>query len=135
MNDIHELLKFNSIVSFNVYAPTVLGSTYQDVKVKAMLDVGSASMLIDPVALHTNIYPSLPEGTEDDPSGYQYVKVEHPNGSVSVIGLPWIDPDTIKVSGKGTLTVTIADIEPQDRDVVLRALASNGFTPQKVKYE
>lgn len=135
MSEVYGYLQFNNVITFNVHAPNVLGSVYQDVKVLALLDVATAADQIDPYSLHANVYPSLPPGVEDDPTSYQYVKVQHPNGTNSIIGIPWIDFSTITLSGKGKLTIVINDVNPDDKHAIMRALASNGYTPHKVYFE
>lgn len=136
MKNIYEHLGFKNIVTFNVHAPKLLGSNYADVEVMGLLDVDSAKTFIDPYAMHVNVYPSLPEGTvEDDPASYQYVKVKHPNGTYSVLGVPWIDANTIETSERGTLTLTLNNIHVSDKDTIIRALSSNGFKVDTIDFQ
>ncbi len=119
-------LTIGSTVSFDVYPAAIIGSSFDDVKVLAILDMDTASFWIDPLALHINVKPSLPDGVPDDPQDYQYLKLKHPNGNVEVIGVPWIREDTISHSQAGTLVITVDDVGPEDRDTIVRALSANG---------
>ncbi len=126
-------LTIGSTVSFDVYPAAIIGSSFDDVKVLAILDMDTASFWIDPLALHINVKPSLPDGVPDDPQDYQYLKLKHPNGNVEVIGVPWIREDTISHSQAGTLVITVDDVGPEDRDTIVRALSANGYRAASVK--
>lgn len=134
MANTSSLLQFGSIVNFSTYPSNIIGAQYTEVKVLGLLDKQTANLWIDADTLHPNVYPTLPPGTPDDPDAYQYVKLIHTNGSISVIGLPWIIADTIEVSTKGHLTIEFSDASPGDREVIIRALAANGYQPSKIKH-
>lgn len=129
---IHDFLTFGNILSFEVYPAAVIGTRFDDVKVMGVFDSETARIWIDPEAMHANVYPTLPDGTSDDASQYQYVKLKHLNGNVSILGLPWIREDTIQISEKGTLTLKVEDVGPADRDRIIKALAANGYKPSTV---
>ena len=130
---VYDHLNFGNIVSFDVYPATIIGARFKDVKVLGVFDKDTAAVLgIDPDAQHINVYPTLPDGVPDDPGEYEYVKVKHPNGSTSVLGVPWIREDTIMVSQRGTLTIVIADVTPQDKDRIVTAINANGYRVDKL---
>lgn len=126
-------LTIGSTVSFDVYPAAIIGSSFDDVKVLAILDMDTAGFWIDPIALHINVKPSLPDGVPDDPQDYQYLKLKHPNGNIEVIGVPWIREDTISHSQSGTLVITVDNVGPEDRDTIVRALSANGYRAASVK--
>lgn len=131
---VHDYLQFGNTLTFEVYPSTIIGSRFEDVKVMGTFDIDTARYHgIDPVAMHNNVYPFLPETTENDPSRYQYVKLKHPNGSISVIGVPWINQDTIQISQRGTLKLTIEDVGVVERERVVQALSAIGLVPSKVE--
>lgn len=131
-NTIYDYLTFGNILSFEVYPAAVIGTHFDDVKVMGVFDSDTARMWIDPEALHVNVYPTLPAGTPDDPEQYQFVKLKHLNGNISIIGVPWIREDTIQISQKGTFTFKVEDVGPVDRDRIIKALAANGYRPTSV---
>jgi len=129
---IEDYLVFGNVISFDVYPATIIGSRFVDVKVLALLDKETANLWIDAEAMHANVYPTLPAGVPDDPSQYQYVKFKHTNGTVSILGIPWINPDSITLSQRGTLTITVNDVGTVDKDRIIRALAANGYRIAKL---
>jgi hypothetical protein len=132
MAGIYDYLVFGNVISFDVYPATIIGAHFSDAKVLGLLDKDTANLWIDADAMHVNVYPSLPAGTPDDPDQYQYVKLRHLNGTVSIIGIPWINADTLEISQRGTLTITVSDASPLDKDRIIRALAANGYRAAKV---
>lgn len=117
----------NKIVSFSVYPVAVLGATFEKVKVKAILDAESTFQWIDPVSLHANVYPTLPPGTPNKYDGYLYAKIELQNGTITCIGLPWIDEGSIVVHTNTTIQVVISDVEATDFVKIRDLLLLNGF--------
>lgn len=129
---IHDYLVFGNTLSFEVYPAAVLGARFDNVKVMGVFDKDTARMWIDPDAMHVNVYPTLPESTPDDPSQYQFVKLKHSNGHITILGVPWIREDTIEISQRGTLTLSVKDVGPVDKDRIVRALAANGYQVDKL---
>lgn len=132
---IYDKLEFNSTVSFDVYPSSIIGAQFRDVKVTGFLDRDTAAFWIDPESMHINVYPTLPSGVPDDPSQYTYVKLKHPNGNISVIGLPWIREDTIQTTERGRLKIEVEDVGPRDQETIRKALAANGYRAAKVTLE
>ena len=124
---IYDYLTFGNTITFDVYPATIIGARFSDVKVMGLLDKETADMWIDADAMHVNIYPTLPAGVPDDPHQYQYVKLKHLNGNISIVGVPWIREDTLQISQRGTLTITVADVGPVDKDRIIKALSANGY--------
>ena len=129
---IYHYLQFGNVISFDVYPSAILGTEFKDVQVLATLDKDTAMLWIDADSMHINVFPTLPPGVPDDPNQYQYVKLRHTNGNVSVIGIPWIRAQTVEVSTRGTLTILVENATPEDRERVVRALSANGYRAAKV---
>ena len=132
---VYDHLNFGNVISFDVYPGAIIGSTFSNVKVLAILDRETANIWIDTAAMHVNVYPTLPNGVPNDPNQYQYVKLQLPNGNISVIGIPWIKEDTIQLVDVGTLTITVANASPEDRERVIASLNANGYRAAKVVLE
>jgi hypothetical protein len=128
-----EQLPLSEIASFNLYPAAILGSSFQNAKIDALLDFATANYFIDAAALHANVYPTLPPTTPNDPTQYAYVKLTLANGTVTVIGIPWIIDDTLVVSQAQSIQLTINNVSPSDQNKIINALASNGFTAVSVK--
>lgn len=123
----YDRLQFGNVVTFEVYPASILGARFGNVKVLAMLDKDSANTWIDADAVHVNVFPTLPSGTPDNANEYQYLKFKHVNGNIGVIGLPWIREDSITVNETGTLTISIENVSPSDKEIIINALSANGY--------
>lgn len=117
-------------VSFDVYPEALLGTKFNHVKVLGILDADTARGLIDPDAMHANVYPTLPDGVPDDPTGYYYIKVALPGGQQTAVGLPWIKGDTITVHDSVVHQVTI---EGSNEQSIRSALSANGINSFSIK--
>ena len=131
---IYDYLEIGNVVTFEVHPSAIIGGRFKTVKVVTRRAMNFARLFgIDPVAMHNNVFPLLPSTVENDPDSYQYVAVKHPNGTVSVLGVPWINENTIQISQRGTLEVIVEDVSVIERERVIQALSSVGITPTKVK--
>lgn len=113
--------------SFDVYPSNVLGTGFRNCTVLAIMDHDTAAAQVDTVALHTQVYPYLPTGTPDDPTVYTYIKVKLPNGDITILGMPWINLETIQEVTRTTITATIRDVSANDLDKIRRILEANGY--------
>lgn len=129
---VQDKLSFGSIVSLDVYPSQILGSNFTDVKVLGIFDRTTANLMTDVDGLHANVYPFLPNGSPENAGDYQYVKLQHLNGSISIIGLPWIIEESISVSNKGKLTIVIDDITIDDREKIITAINAVGYRVNSV---
>lgn len=118
-------------VSFDVY-PQILGTGFKRVKVLAFLDMDTAKYWIDPLAMHINVYPSIPQTTPNRADGYSYVKIQFQNGDVTCLGIPWIREETIEKHQGGSMSIRWNDITVEEMDKIVLALTSNGHYPDVV---
>lgn len=120
-------------VSFEVYPSIILGNSFNNVKVMGIVDADTARMLgLDAAAMHTNVYPTLPQGSVDAFDEYLYVRVKHSNGQQSILGLPWIKADSVRVLDYTNVTVRVGNVSPGDYERILQALAANGFNEVEI---
>lgn len=118
--------QLGSVYDFTIHAPSLLGE-FKNVKIVGFGDHQMAQQYIDPVALHANIYGSLPKGVIDDYKSYSYVVVRFDNGKRTAVGLPWIQDGSITLKERNTIFATIEDVGPGDVDKINRILTSNGY--------
>lgn len=105
--------QIGSTYSFGVYPVAQLGNNFQNVKVLAMLDATTVQQLgVDIWAMHKNIYPSLPAGTPNDPTQYQYLRIKLQSGASTIIAIPWINDSTVELVNAQTLDVKIYNVDP-----------------------
>lgn len=126
-----ELLKLGDVVNFEVYPTAVLGNDFKNMTVAAILDAETARTAMpggfDAQAMHANVYNSLPDGTPNNYTRYNYVKLKYPNGSIRILGIPWIKPESIvsKVVSRGVFTIDA--IGAADVAIIQQAIAGAGY--------
>lgn len=118
----------NDTVNFTVYPTALLGSGYSGVKVLAILDADSASVYVDPRALHAQVYPTLPAGVPNHYDDYSYLKLKMPNGSITAVGTAWIRESSMVVVTSTKIRISASDVPPEKHSKVIEALANIGVT-------
>lgn len=126
--------QLESVYDFTTYAPSLLGE-FKNVKIVGFGDYQMAQQFIDPVAMHANIYGSLPEGVVNDYKSYSYVIVRFENDERMAIGLPWIQEGSISLKERNTIYATIEDVGPSDVDKINRILSSNGYSSVNLRID
>lgn len=131
-----EKLVVGNVVSFSTHAQPILGVNNDNLVVQAILDKESASVYSTDInSLHKNLYSYLPVGTPQDPTDYLFVKLKDTGGNVKVLGIPWIDEDTLTVVERGNLQITIPNVTFEDRENIIKAITAIGFKPTTVILE
>ncbi|WP_233875053.1 phage DNA polymerase-associated SH3 family protein [Paraburkholderia adhaesiva] len=121
--------QIGQVLTFDVYPAPVLGNNFQNVTVQGILNQESANQVVDTVGLHIKVWPWLePQGTPNDPSQYNYIKIKTQSGSVTALGMPWINESTIQAITSQTITALISNVTASDIQGVQNALISNGYT-------
>lgn len=123
----------NKTISFNTRAPGVLGARIENVTVTAILDYQIAAMLTDINAQHARVKSAIPDLPEQA-GAYNYARLVFRNGSDYIIGIPWIDANSIEVIGERSLFITIPRITDAMERVVRQALLQNGVDNFDISY-
>ena len=123
----------NGKYSFEVFPVQILGNDFKNVTVLGIVHPSIAQNFLDIEASHIQVYPFLPDGTPDDARGYEYVMLRTLSGETTVLGLPWINTDTIVNVESGTIVVEIVNVTSQDIQRVSDALIANGFNAFNIK--
>lgn len=130
MNADIQQIQIGQRFSFEVFPAAILGNTFKDVVLDAHLSPdGARAFGCDIHSLHANVYRTLPNTVPNDPSKYNYLRVRHANGAFSIIGEPYIRPDSIVLSTHGVLQLRFDNVTQMDQTRILNALSANGFTP------
>lgn len=124
--------QLKQVYSFDVYPISVLGNNFKNVTVVGLLDQEQANKEIDTQAIHVQVYPMLPAGTPNRADGYDYVKIKFPSGETTILGLAWINVDSIKTIQNSTITAKITGVTPGDVKRVRDALVQNGFNTLEI---
>lgn len=124
-------MKIGNIVSFELALSGIVKNRYENVKVVGIIPAYLADKFGEDVyTLHAQVYSALPPGTmPDNAESYQYLIVENPNKTTSVVGLPWIDVSTIRVFIRSETKFIIQDMAQEDIDQISRAISRLGYTP------
>lgn len=129
-------LEVGQRVSFELYPSHIYGSTFNNVTITAFLDHGLANALgFDVIAAHQMVYPSLPEGSINDPTQYNYVRIQNTNGEYQIIGIPWIRESTINISNGKVLTLIFQDINETRKDRIIAAVKAINETPDGINFK
>jgi hypothetical protein len=123
-----DTIVLNSLVNFSQYAPAIIGQGYQGAKILAILDADSANAYINTATVHASVFPFLPAGTPNDPTGYPYLKIKTASGQTTAVGLPWIQDDSFVVQTAAKLTIVIDSVSPADQNNITAMLAALNIT-------
>lgn len=115
-------------VAFDVYPTATLGTTFDRVKLVAILDYEAANQYINVPVLAANVYATLPAGTLKDFTKYLFLKVILPDGKTTAVAVQWIDMTTYRIFDSINIDFTIENASGADVERIRKILASNGFT-------
>ncbi len=122
-----------STVKFSTNAPAVLGAARQAVTVVAVLDLDTAMLLADVRAKHAQVKSHIAD-LPQSAGAYSYVKLRYGNGDVEVLGVPWINHESIEVLTDRKLVITINNITDSTENLVKQALLQNGIQDFSIEY-
>lgn len=131
-------LELNSIgksFNFEVYEPSILGGMRRNVKLLAILDFNTAMTIKgDLHATHKRIYNFIKaNGVIDDPRSYLYCKFVDAQGAISVLGMPWINQNTMVETVSTGMYITIPNMGHESISKVSALLQSGGVTGFKIE--
>jgi hypothetical protein len=122
-------------VQFSVYPAGFLGNNFKNAKILAVFDAETASAFIDVVAMHANVYPSLPAGYNlpGKQNTYNYVRLRLQDGQFTVLGIPWIDMSTFEVIELLRCDIKVHNVLPSQVQRLRNALIANGFASFEIE--
>jgi hypothetical protein len=119
--------------TFNTFATAIIG-IQTNVTILGIVDHETANIFNDVVQLHSNVYPSLPQGTvEDDFRKYNYLLFKTSNGTKVAYGLPWIVEESVEEVGFKTAHITIPGVTADDVELMRKSLIAIGKTPSVIE--
>ena len=119
-------------ISFRLIPETVISDNFTDVVLESIATWDQVKF-IDPANLHQKVYPTLPNGAVNDYRGYLYAIIRLPiEERITAVGLPWIDPASVKTASKTDIIVTISGSGVQDIDDIRSLLASRNYTVSNI---
>jgi len=103
------------VVSFQYVQNGVIGDPQSGVKVVVDRMTLEAARGIDPqvVTKHTNLFPYFKDAVKgvDDPNAYYYFAIQLPNGTLQVVGVPWVNEATFKIINARTRTYVLTNFD------------------------
>lgn len=115
-------------ISFETVAPGLLPRKFEQVTYNGLVSGDIARTFRDVVSLHKQIYGSLDQNViRDDYRAYDYILFTLPDGSIDVMGLPWIKPNTLVVQNTVSLALVFPNLTPTKAAYLHMVLKGNGF--------
>lgn len=122
------LFEVGKAYSFSVHPSNIIENVFDHVVCTATFDSKVASLFIDIDAMHAQVYSYIPSGIVDNASLYPYAQFRLQDGSSVVLGIPWINTDTIEVSEAQMFVVYVRGESLSRLDDLRASLTENGFT-------
>lgn len=120
------------IVDFSLMTDTILGGKRTGVTVTAPPMSYSAASRLDPNLnnKHKNMFPFFRDKVDnvDDPAKYKYFAVENANGTMEVIGVPWVMDTTYKPILTREVTYVIHNFREEWRSTIETMYKNLGAT-------
>lgn len=112
---------------YNFVTTSAVLGTFKNVTAEGVVNYRVASKYIDAAALHANVFSTLPPGTPNDFTQYQYLIIRHPNGNESAVGLPWIQDGTVELIQRTDCYIKLVDVSSEKEALIRQLIADNGF--------
>lgn len=125
------------IYDFETYAPNVLGTSFKRVEILGYFPYETAVVFQpDLQPIHAAVVSSgnLPVGFPNDPRQYNYYRIKKPDGSITVIGEPWIDPTSIVEVQVSNAVVNIPNVSTSDLARITVMLKQAGFVNFEIAF-
>jgi len=119
-------IKINRVYNFDTLAPSILGTTYKDMKVKAILSANEAIKYRDIYTLHNNLTTAI-LGLPQDVGDCTYVLFEDRDNKKTVLALEYIDPFTITEVVTTNVRVELYNTDNLDVSVLRTRLLELGY--------
>lgn len=122
-------------ISFELYPAAQYGNNFQNVTLTAVFNSTMARKLgFDVIATNQQVHPSLPAGTPNDPTQFDYFEIAYSNGDTMILGGPWIRQGSLTVHTGKQLTLVFDDIDETRKDLVIAAVKAQGVNPSSTNY-
>ena len=120
-------LKISGLYNLSVFANSILGSNYQNVKLSSILDYSTALRFESIDLLHKQIFPYLPPGTPSDHTKYTYFLFQHKDKTI-VLAEHWIIPGSVQLTEGATHTLKLNNVTQQQLTIVRDQLRLLGIS-------
>ncbi|ARV76697.1 hypothetical protein PHABIO_66 [Pseudomonas phage Phabio] len=122
-------------ISFELYPAAQFGNNFQNVTLTAIFNSTIANALgLDVIANNQQVYQSLPAGTPNDPTQYDYFQVKFSSGETVILGAPWVRAGTLIVHNGKRLTLVFEDIDETRKDRIVAACLAQNERPSSTTF-
>ena len=118
--------KIKKVYKFTTRAPSILGETYELMKVKSMMSSDEAVKYRDVHQTNNKLLPLIP-GLPENADDNTYVLFEKEDGSKIVFAMEWIDENTIEEVSSINIRIDIPNHDSSDLTIIKRALLELGY--------
>jgi hypothetical protein len=122
-----QTLTINHHYDFSVYANAVLGVSYKNARLDAILDYHTALRFENIVLLHRQVYPYLPDGTLEDLTRYTYFLFKVGDKDV-VMADVWLVSGSVVQSSGTTHTLRLMNVSSGELSIVRDQLRLLGIS-------
>jgi hypothetical protein len=124
----------DNLITGNVYtittrAPAILGSRFERLTLKGVVDYDVAALYIKAAEIHKVVYPMLPVGTTLDSKALTYYifKTED-NSKTIVLAREWIDMSTVVLVSTVTAKISVVLSSGTEVENIRKALVALGYS-------
>ena len=123
-------IPIGTVISFEVYPSAQFGNNFQAVTLQATFNSALARMLgFDFIAANQQVYSTLPAGTPNDPTQYNYFQIKLASGETQILGIPWIREGTLSIHNGKRLTLVFDDLDETRKNRIIAAVKAQGENP------
>lgn len=114
--------------SFDTYAPEVLTTRINNVKIIAVMSAQEALQTGYPILeQHERVRPHLGPNAIKDPLTMTYVKFRAYSGKETVYSTSWINMDTLVETDAKQIVITVNQVGFEDQETLRRMLIASGY--------
>lgn len=117
----------NNYYSFSVYANSVIGSSFNSVKLVSIMDYYTAIKFSNIELTQKQISPYLPQGTLTDNKKYTYYVFLDKDKTI-VVADTWIIPNSLVLSDSSIYTLTLNNVSTTKLNIIKDQLRLLGIT-------
>jgi len=122
-------------ISFELYPSAQYGNNFQNVTLTLVCNSDIARVLgLDIISANQQVYQSLPAGTPNDPTQFEYFQVSFGDNQTVLLAAPWIREGTLVVHNSKKLTLVFDDIDERRKDRIIAACKAQNETPSSTTF-
>lgn len=118
-------LKVNSFYNLSTKAPSILGATYKNLKVRSIMDAKTAIKYRDIVSVNNSI-SNVISGLSGDVNDLTFILFDN-DGTDLVLAIEWINEASIELIENAVLRITVETLSNNDSAIINSLLVGAGY--------